>query len=236
MSALAKLDKLVIANTRIEHAAEIGQIIRRAFGLGFDDECEDCMGRNAIAAQLSRFPEGQFVALLEEDGRMKVVGTAHTMRLSKAPNPGEWMETIGDLGIANHEPDGEWLYGVEMAVHPGYRRLGIGTALYEARFALCKRLNLRGWYAGGMLMGYPKVADQMSVREYGEKVVRGELVDPTVTMQMRRGFKPVQVIEYYMDEPASGDGAMLIVWENPDYIAVLPGEAHPEATTTKEPA
>ena len=214
---IAKPDKLTITNTKVEYARDIGRIIRRAFDVGLDEECEDCIGRKAIIAQLERFPEGQFVALLEDDGEQKVVGTSHTMRVNDAPYPGEWLETIGDISIVNHVPDGEWLYGVEMAVHPAYRRRGIGTALYEARFDLCKRLNLRGWYAGGMLMGYPDHADEMTVLEYGEKVIRGEIIDPTVTMQMRRGFEAWQVIENYMDEPASGDGAVLIVWKNPEY-------------------
>jgi hypothetical protein len=106
---------------------------------------------------------------------------------------------------------------VEMAVRPEYRRNGIGTALYKARFNLVRRLNLKGWYAGGMLMGYYRYQDRMSPREYGERVIRGEIVDPTVTMQMNRGFTPIKVIENYLDEAPAGDAAVLIVWHNPDY-------------------
>lgn len=211
------LDKLTITNTTLEHAAGIARIVRRAFDVDLDEECDDCIGPRAVANQLQRFPEGQFVALLEENGQHRVVGTAHTMRVRESPYPGQWMTTIGDIGISNHVPDGEWLYGVEMAVHPDYQGRGIGTALYEARFDLCKRLNLKGWYAGGMLMGYPDYQDEMTVREYGEKVISGEIYDPTVSMQINRGFTPWQVIENYMDEPAAGDAAVLIVWENPDY-------------------
>jgi GNAT superfamily N-acetyltransferase len=126
----------------------------------------------------------------------------------------------GSTHIPNHEPNGEWLYGVEMAVRPNYRKLGIGTALYEARFDLVKRLKLRGWYAGGSLMGYHRYQDQLSVREYGEKVIRGEIIDPTVTMQKNRGFQLIRVIENYInDEYHSGNGAVLILWPNPDATA-----------------
>ena len=104
-----------------------------------------------------------------------------------------------------------------MAVRPQYHRRGIGTGLYEARFALVKQLNLRGWYAVGMLMGYENHAENMSVSEYGEKVIAGEIYDPTVSMQLNRGFRAEYVVRDYVDEPAAGDAGVLIFWENPDY-------------------
>jgi hypothetical protein len=55
-------------------------------------------------------------------------------------------------------------------------------------------------------------------------VRRGEIVDPTVTMQINRGFKPLGVIEKYIDAPPPEASAMLIVWNN------QPGEQ----TTGKE--
>lgn len=102
-------------------------------------------------------------------------------------------------------------------MHPDFQRRGIGTALYIARFKLAKHLNLRGWYAGGMLMGYHRYRNHMSLKEYAEKVAQREIIDPTVTMQMNRGFKPMGLIENYADVPQADNGAMLIVWENPDY-------------------
>src|SRR5690606_19693715 len=100
-----------------------------------------------------------------------------------------------------------------------YRKKGIGSALYQARFDLVRRLNLKGWYAGGMLMGYTKYRGKMSVEEYGNKVISGEIIDPTVTMQKNRGFELRELILDYMEEEQAGDAAVLIVWENPDYQA-----------------
>lgn len=207
-----------VENTQLKHADGVNRTIRRAFGVEPDEPCKDCIDRAAIESQLARFPEGQFVALLE-DGET-VAGIAATMRTTHPPAPDHavpWKEMIGSVGIINHEPAGEWLYGVEMAVDPAYQGMGVGVGLYEARFALVKRLNLRGWYAGGMLMGYHLHREAMSVREYGERVIRRELHDPTVTMQMNRGFEAWGVIEDYIPEPDAGDAAVLIVWKNPDY-------------------
>jgi GNAT superfamily N-acetyltransferase len=129
---------------------------------------------------------------------------------------------IGGVTLNHHDPLGEWLYGVDFAVDPNYRQHGIGTRMYQTRFELVKRLNLRGFYAGGMLMGYHRYQQQMTVREYGEKVIRGELEDPTVTMQMRRGFKAHSVIEQYVHYPQAGHAAVLIEWANPHYCQPFP--------------
>jgi GNAT superfamily N-acetyltransferase len=210
-------DKLTIVNTRMEHADGVSLTVRAAFNVVHDEDCDDCIGASALRKQLERFPEGQFVALYEDEDAVRVVGTAHTMITIEPPHPGTWEGTIGDISIPNHNPQGEWLYGVEMAVRPDYQGYGVGTALYQARFDLVRRLNLRGWYAGGMLMGYPRYRDTLSPLEYGEKVISGELQDPTVSMQMKRGFVPLQVIEDYMEETQAGNAAILILWSNPDY-------------------
>lgn len=208
-----------IMNTQLEHAQGVYDTVRLAYGVPLDEECDECISPQAVKAQLERFPEGQFVALYQENGVDTVVGIASTMRLYRPPteHPLSWMDAIGSMGIANHIPDGEWLYGVEMSVRPAFRKRGIGTALYQARFDLVKRLNLRGWYAGGMLMGYERYEEALTPLEYGQKVIAREIIDPTVTMQMNRGFEGREVIENYLDEPDAGDAAVLIVWENPDY-------------------
>jgi predicted N-acetyltransferase YhbS len=209
-------ETITIVNSKPEHGAEVHETIRSAFFAEPDDPCDDCIDEAALREQLKRFPEGQFVALYNEE---LVVGIAATMRTSYPPTeePLTWEEVIGGLDIRNHEPDGAWLYGVDMAVRREYQQRGIGTALYQARFDLVQRLNLKGWYAGGMLMGYQRYAVQMTVKEYGEKVIRREIIDPTVTMQMNRGFAAWSVIEDYLEEPPAGDAAVLIVWKNREY-------------------
>lgn len=214
------LDRLTISNTVPQYARGVCRTVRRAFQVDLDEDCDDCMKPRHIVQQIERFPEGQFVAVYTDDNRTEVVvGMAATMRTTRPPTEKalSWMDAIGDLGIRNHEPEGDWLYGVEMAVRPMYHRNGIGTRLYNARFELVKRLNLRGWYAVGMLMGYENYADQMDVETYGKKVIAGDLEDPTVTMQMNRGFRADYVVTDYLDEPPAGDAGVLIIWDNPDY-------------------
>ena len=146
-----------------------------------------------------------------------MIGVALSLRTTYTPSakPLSWYEAIGDLTLANHDPKGAWLYGVEKAVHPEFQGLGVGSALYRAQFALVETLGLRGVVAGGMLKGFTHYKHQMSVHEYAERVVRGEIFDPTVSVQMRRGFKPCGVIENYAWDAQAEHTGMLIVWEPP---------------------
>ncbi len=215
-----ELPGVVVMNTKPWHTRDIAWTLRQAYGLRSDEDCDDCFSREDFTAHIQLFPEGQFTAIrISGPGAGHAVALAVTMRASRPPTAPilPWREAIGDLQLGAHEADGEWLYGVEMAVHPQYRRQGIGASLYEARMRLVGLLNLRGWYLVGMLMGYEHHAEDMSVVEYGNKVIARELKDPTVTMQMNRGFRAEGVITDYVDESAAGDAGVLLVWDNPHF-------------------
>jgi GNAT superfamily N-acetyltransferase len=217
---IMELPGIVIMNSKPWHAENVSYTLRKTYGLGPKEACDDCFEPEDILVHIERFPVGQFMAMrISGPSAGHAIATAITMRTSRPPTAPilPWREAIGDLQLSAHESAGEWLYGVELAVYPMYQGHGIGTALYKARFQLVRQLNLRGWYAVGMLMGYKDYADKMDVVEYGNKVIAREIKDPTVTMQMNRGFRAEHVVENYVDEPAAGDAGVLIVWENPDY-------------------
>lgn len=206
----------VIIHPELNHGLGIYEVICRAndfdpsgfvpgvFGLGDD-------WANAV----TRFPSGQFIAVAEVQGKTKVVGVALSIRTDYLPSakPLSWHQMIGDLSLKNHNPKGRWLYGVEKAVHPDYQGLGIGSALYKAQFGLIKRHNLRGMYAGGMLKGYKHYRHRMSIQEYAGKVMRGEIFDPTVSVQMKKGFKARTIIENYSWDHEASHAGVLIVYE-----------------------
>ena len=73
--------------------------------------------------------------------------------------------------------------------------------------------------AGGVLPGYPKFRGQLTIPEYVDKVVAGQLIDPTLTMQLRNGFQVRGLLENYIDDSNSDNWAALIVWQNPHYVA-----------------
>ena len=97
------------------------------------------------------------------------------------------------------------------------RRQGLATLLYSARRDLIRRMNLRGHVASGMLKGYGAVKAQMSVEDYVAAVVAGRIFDPTLSIQLKRGFTVHGIIYDYVDDPSCDNKAAFIVWHNPDY-------------------
>ena len=150
-----------------EHGPGIHEVVCQAnkFPVG----TKGCIGALNVTEMVRRFPAGQFVVVTpdeEKPGEEKVVGLALSMRTAYPPSarPLGWLKMLGDLNLKNHEPDGRWLYGVEKAVHPGFQGRGVASALYKAQFALAGTLGLAGMYAGGMLKGYERFRDRLSVR------------------------------------------------------------------------
>ena len=211
MRGTDQLDFAVL-HTKLRHADGVYDVVRLANGYPTDRYCH-CINPESVAEQLERFPAGQFVAVTYEDGAEKVIGMATTMITSRSPDdePLPWYDVIGSFGLRNHEPEGDWLYGVEIAVHPDYQRNGVASALYTARLALIGELDLEGWYAGGMLMGYDEHREALTPRQYAELVIKGELTDPTVSMQLHRGLEPRAIIEGYYPEWKAGHAAVLLV-------------------------
>lgn len=203
-----------IVATADRHAASIVRIVRRAHEVDDDELCLSCPTTAMVRRQIRRFPEGQFVAVRGEGDDERVLGAAMLMRTDRPPSaePKSWLSMIGGLGLRNHQPSGRWLYGVEMVVDPDAQGQGVGSALYRRRLELVRELGVEGMYAGGMLKGYWRFRSRMSPREYADRVKSGEIEDPTVTMQLRRGFEAAGVIEDYEDDEESGNCAMLIVW------------------------
>jgi GNAT superfamily N-acetyltransferase len=116
--------------------------------------------------------------------------------------------------FTTHVPEGDWLYGADMSVHPEYRGRKLSKLLYEARKQLVRRLGMRGMVAGGMIPGYPAWRTSMSVEAYARKVAAGELFDPTLTPQLRAGFKLRGILYNYIEAGELGNDATLIVWEH----------------------
>lgn len=171
---------------------------------------EEILHANQYRKHVEIFPEGQFVAL---DGG-KVVGVTSTIRyhfdLSKNEHH-TFFEIMGGGWFTTHEPNGEWLYGMDVSVHPDHRSKGIARALYRARQYTCRQLNLKGQITVGMLNGYAAVSNTMSIDEYFEKVKNHELFDPTVSVQEKVGFEIVALMKDYLNDPTCGNAGAVIV-------------------------
>jgi len=167
------------------------------------------------------FPDGQFVAAHGD----RVVGMTTTIRYSfdfeRADHTFD--EMIAGGWLSTHDPTGDWLYGLDIGVDPAYRRLGIGRALYRARQDLVEQLGLKGQVTVGMPIGFGEVKERMSAQEYFDRLVAGELTDPTLSAQMKVGFRPWKLIANYLHDPACDNYGILIVKENPLLGSLLEG-------------
>jgi GNAT superfamily N-acetyltransferase len=169
-----------------------------------------------LASHRRVFPEGQFVAVQPETGQ--VVGMAASLIIlwSDYTFSGTWRDFTASGMFTNHDPNGRTLYGAEVLVRPDLQRRGIGAALYRARRELCERRGLLRIRAAARLRGYHRYASKMSAEEYVMRVVRGLLKGPTLSFQLRHGFRVLAVVPGYLaHDPESLGYAAVIEWVNP---------------------
>ena len=197
---------LVVLHTRPEHAPQLDALQRICFPTL--DDAERFKAPHYLK-HLELFPDGQFVVL---DGDT-VVGATTTLRL---PFDFEhvdhtFAEIIQGGWLTSHRPDGAWLYGADVGVHPAYRGRGLATALYAARQEVVWRLRLRGQVTAGMIRDYGAVKDRISARDYYDGVVAGRIQDSTLSMQLGVGFEPRRLLTNYLNDPASDNYSVLLV-------------------------
>lgn len=164
------------------------------------------------------FPAGTIVML---DGDKVIgMGTGIFVDVDFDNLPGTEHEVLYNAEEESlHDDDGDYYYGSDIAVHPDYRGRGLSREIYNRRKALVTDNNKKGFVAAGVLPGYEHHKATTDVHTYLEKVKSGELFDPTLSVQMRNGFKPVRPLKDYFIYPKSDNWSVLIVWENPGYKA-----------------
>ena len=203
---------LRVQNLTPDLAPACAALERRCFPHANPDQL---IGEADLLAYARVFPDGFFVVL---DGD-RVVGQAGGIFLRDFDFDRPEHTIVGLTGehqCGNHDPDGAWYYGTDMAVDPDYRRRGIGRILYDLRKDLVRRRRRRGILAGASIPGYAAHKRAMSAPEYIARVARGDLHDPTLTFQLHNGFRVVCPLPGYLEDSATDSWAALIRWDNPD--------------------
>jgi len=204
-------ESIVITNTQPEHAQELEELQRIVFPTLNPNSL---MKKEHYLHHIKIFPEGQFVALHQH----RVIGMTTSIRYHMALNEVHTFDEVLDGGFLNtHEPDGEWLYGMDIGTHPDFRGKGIATFLYDARQSNVHKLNLKGQFTYGMLSGYGALKNKMSAEEYYQKVITHQLKDPTVSRQIKNGFKPYGLISGYVDDPVCCGYCAFLIRKNELY-------------------
>jgi predicted amidohydrolase/GNAT superfamily N-acetyltransferase len=204
--------QLVVRNARVRDIPAIRTLVSAVYGpLGMG-------GYSApmLRGQINNFPEGQFVA--EYEGTL--VGYCATFQIGPevALKPHTWREITGGGYASRHDPDGEYLYGMEVCVDPRYRGLRIGQRLYDERKKLAQSWRLKGIVFGGRL---PTLARRMarygSPEAYVEEVKGNRSRDPVLSFQLRNGFEVIGLLPDYLPEDKASLGyAVHLLWRNPN--------------------
>ena len=205
--------EFTIVQSQLEMVKQLEAVQRASFPSLAENEI---ITAEQYAAHIKRFPEGQ-MAVIDQRGQVVACSTDFMTTVDFDHYEHRYIDAVDNNWLGHHNPAGDWLYGADIGVMPAYRGNGLSTMLYNARQALIRRLNLRGHVAGGYLAGYGAVSQQMSAEEYVQRVVAGDVFDPTLSIQLRRGFHVHGIIQNYVNDPLCDNKAAYIVWHNPDY-------------------
>lgn len=169
-----------------------------------------------LLSHRSVFPEGQFVAVDRETGQVVGMAASLIVLWDDYRMETSWRDFTERGTFTNHDPErGRTLYGAEVMVRPNMQGRGIGTMIYRARRELVERLGLLRIRAGARLRGYHRHAEEMTAEQYVRSIVSGGLTDPTLSFQLKEGFRVLAVVKGYLrHDPESLGYAAVIEWIN----------------------
>ena len=190
------------------HFEGVVTLQRLAFPPPFDQDI--LWQRDHLQKHHEIFSPGQWVALIDDT----VVGSCSNTIISSAllDKHGTWDETVGGVLLATFDPKGDVLFGVDISVHPEFRRQGIGRMFYDQRKGLVKKLGLVKFATTCRIPDFAASGCETPA-EYGRKVVAGETSDRTLTPLLRYGLTMTAVLEDHIDDPESGNASAALEWQ-----------------------
>ena len=166
-----------------------------------------------IKLLITKFPQGQVV--IKVNGKLAGCALALKVDYTQFDRPHTYREVTGNYTFNTLKNDGDVLYGIEVFIKSEFRGLRLGRRLYDYRKELCERENLRGIIFGGRIPNYHKYSEEISPKEYIEKVKRKEIHDPVLNFQISNDFHPSKIMKGYLEgDAASNEYAVLLEWDN----------------------
>jgi len=169
--------------------------------------------KHQIQTLIDKFKEGQVV--IKIDGEIAGCAFAIIVEYDKLSDHHTYKEITGNYTFDTHTDKGDILYGIDVFIKPKFRGLRLGRRLYDYRKELCEKLNLKGIAFGGRIPNYHKYENELSPKQYIEKVKRKEINDPVLNFQISNDFHPSKILKGYLEgDEASGEFAVLLEWDN----------------------
>lgn len=206
---MGEIKNVELRNLNIEDYEEL----KSAMLTAYEKWPESYWREHQIQTLLDVFPMGQIGVAV--DG--VIVGCALSLIIKYEIFGDEhtYQEITGSDTFTTHNPKGDVLYGIDIFIKPEYRGLRLGRRLYDARKELCEQLNLKAIVFGGRIPNYHKHSNELSPKEYIQKIRKKELYDPTLTFQLSNDFHVKKVLTNYLPgDKESEDFAVLLQWDN----------------------
>lgn len=163
------------------------------------------------------FPQGQFVATDIKSN--DVAGVHFTLRLRMADFhiDDSWDILTAGGTFLDHNPDGPTLYGADIMVHPRHQHHGLAHALTDQTRYLVQEENLWRMVGASRVPGYCKHCSDVTIEQYVESVLNGDLFDPVLSLHLKDGWAVVKPISGYLQHDEDSMGwAVVIQWVNPN--------------------
>jgi len=174
--------------------------------------------KEMITSRLAVFPEGNYIAVDRE--KNTVVGYLCLMFLGYEEQefPHSFGEITSNGTIQNHDPNGKYVYGLNMSVDKGYN---LGMQLQVHGWCLMVKYRRRGCFLGSPIPGfaaYKAKHPETTAEEYVfKKRKNGSPIDPELAYYHAAGFELKRVFENYEPDPKSLDYGVLVYRSNSFY-------------------
>ncbi|HVR16223.1 MAG TPA: hypothetical protein VMS25_07640, partial [Candidatus Limnocylindrales bacterium] len=140
------------------------------------------------------FPQGQFVAIDETHDAVAGVHFTLRLRLMDFHIDDPWDILTAGGSFLDHNPEGPTLYGADIMVHPLHQHYGIAHALTDRARFLVQEERLWRMVGASRLPGYGKRCSTMTIKQYVDWVLSGELFDPVLSIHIKDGWTGVKPI------------------------------------------
>ena len=206
---ISDIDKIELEYLGYEDYKEIYEVMVTVYS----NIPEGIWEEHHIRKLLDKFPEGQVV--IKVNGLIAGCALSIIVDNDAFDKNHTYREITADYTFDSHDPEGAVLYGIDIFIKPEFRGLRLGRRLYDYRKEYCEKNNLRKIVFGGRIPNYHKYSDELSPKEYLEKVRLKEINDPVLNFQISNDFHPTRVLRGYLEgDEASGEYAVLMEWDN----------------------
>lgn len=116
--------------------------------------------KDEFSQLIKLFPEGQIC--IEDKGKPVAVALSLIIDFSLFGDQHSYDQIVRHGTFKSHDPDGDYLYGIDVSVDPEYQGMRLGRRLYDLRQELAENLNLKGILLGGRIPAYHKHSREMN--------------------------------------------------------------------------